>query len=66
MTPVSGAVRRAAAPKAVAPAAARGTGIRGRFRAWWLARHPPADTWTFTLAEAAGEALARRKAWIGA
>jgi predicted metalloprotease with PDZ domain len=26
----------------------------------------PLDTWTFTLAEASGERLARRKAWLGA
>ncbi len=26
---------------------------------------PPADTWTLTLAEAAGEVLARRQAWLG-
>ncbi len=26
---------------------------------------PPADTWTLTLAEAVGEVLARRQAWLG-
>lgn len=42
------ASRSAAASAPAPPPAARRrrAGLRGRLRAWWLARHPPSDTWT--------------------
>lgn len=36
-------------PGTAAPAATRPRrGLRARIQAWWMARHPPVDTWTLT------------------